>query len=427
MMLVNRSSGTTADTAVYTPVVKASQSSYGTSERVARLVQAKSDVRESAWRKGKEALVILVILAVVVIVFLWLADELPGVSDPLDPSGTNPPPIPPSPAYYNHTLGPLVPSVPFFVALTSPVTYAVIEPSGTYVYTLHEAAMSIALWGLDHIQCSQYLLNPSTAPLPLPGAGYAYATQDASSILVTYPGSQHSITMYSIDPYSGDLALITTLQYPLMWDLIALTDDSGTTTIAGIDSVQNLIFMNIDTGVLVITQLIPLSAQPLALTVEPANQWLYIVYQNHVDAWAWGNNTGVFSNSVVAAGDQIFAPQIVTTNQNKVLAATLYLLETITSYVLMYSINATSGALILSGSLQQEAGAVSFVVTPTFTYVLNPGAVLIQQFANSSAMNPPTVTLPFTSSGVQMLMPPTFDLVLLYLLGSDSSYEYVIT
>lgn len=363
----------------------------------------------------------LVVVVVAVMLFLWLSGELGG-SAPLDPDGIGPPSPPFSPALYNHSVGPLEPSIPFLYTLTlPPLTYALVSPTAEYVYTVHASTNTIALWGMDHLFIQQSLLDPATATLPFGTVGYAYIAQGFDNMLVTFPGNRASVVLYAIDPDSGELTFADSCTTPGVGPIIALADDSGTTNIVGTDGLTNLYFFDINDGYLNCTGagtgVITAPSDVLALAVEPTNVWLYTVHLTSIIAWNWLNTT-VFST--VVSGATQFAPQVVMVD-----STTLCVMDIGLQQLLFYTINSTDGTLALLTTLSIGGGGLSFGATPHFAYVLTASSIKQWVWVTGAAMVPASVASLATSSAL-IVVYPSYDAVSVYQLGAKLMYQWVI-
>ena len=139
-----------------------------------------------------------------------------------------------------------MPSNTFLTTLTSPTSYAVVDPRGQYIYTLDSSGWTITQWSVDHVFNQQILVNPVAAVL-LQGCDLLVPHTGRHLICWSFVGSNPCVAIYSVALISGNLTYVNEVCLVGSNGSIILADDKNTTVIVGVDNEQHM-FLSLSNG-----------------------------------------------------------------------------------------------------------------------------------------------------------------------------------
>lgn len=413
----------------YTPV--APTSSQVSFEDV--LIDKKEQARTSACRKMWQGLPLLIVFAGVAFVVLWLTGVFSNVWNPVDPT-PDPPVPPPSPAVFNHTVGPLVPSDEFVMTLPNPVQAVAVDISGMYVYTVSLSTGTISLSMMDHVFMVQTLVDPSAAVTPYPNPTVLYVSVDGDGLYVGYSGT-NCVSRYAIDTATGELTYMNQAFFGSSGQGVSAIIDGGFLNfVMVVDTSTSLTLFAVDlsSGQLIIQQTQALASTGLALAIDDTGQVLYVLHATEIHAWSlMASLSSPFTSLISDLGTVASITNPVASLW--IVDQVLYSLQSgsVPAITLHAIINNTTGQLSTLTTIDAPSSPSSFATTGKFIYSWSASTGILYQHELTSVsvptpLTPPFVRVPLTTVSGYMLLFPNNDAVAVYPLGATTAYQYVI-
>jgi 6-phosphogluconolactonase (cycloisomerase 2 family) len=263
-----------------------------------------------------------------------------------------------------------------------------VDPSGRFLYVanLMSNATDLATIAMFTINSTTGVLTPTTPPTVATGFfPQGIGIDPSGKFVYTANSDDNTVSMFTVNQNTGVLTPTTPPTVAAGWSPGSVTvDPSGRFAYVTnqIDDTVSMYTIDSVTGVLtpMTPATVPTGGAPFAVTIDPSGKFAYVPnaydVNNAVSEYTVDSATGVLtptSQGFATAGD---SPTFVAVDPGSKFA---YVVNRMAKTVSAYSINPSSGDLVLIGSLAAGSQPWRSAVDPSgqFVYVADEGGAIL--------------------------------------------------